>query len=161
MLDFDLWPRYLETLSAVGGRRDVFLFSCGTANKRKVLTACGAGIPSLRVCALQLDIVEEMAGGRQEARNHERGRRKDGTTFDPRTPRKGRPQASQAAALSTHLQFPPAAHSGLPKKGIFNRQNLFRGFVPACHNVLSEVDTTANCWSLNRSCSPLMGWSSF
>ena len=47
------------------------------------------GIPS-RGCALQLDIVEEMAGGRQEARNREAGRRKDGTTHDPRTSRKGR-----------------------------------------------------------------------
>ena len=44
------------------------------------------GIPS-RGCALQLDIVEEMAGGRQEARNREEGRRKDGTTYDTRTPR--------------------------------------------------------------------------
>ena len=47
------------------------------------------GIPS-RGCALQRDTVEEMAGGRQEARNREAGRRKDGTTKDPRTPRKGR-----------------------------------------------------------------------
>ena len=36
------------------------------------------GIPS-RGCALQLDIVEEMAGGHQAARNREAGRRKDGT----------------------------------------------------------------------------------
>ena len=57
------------------------------SDKRQVLTACG--IPS-RGCAQQLDIVEEMAGGRQEARNREASRRKDGTTFDPRTPRKGR-----------------------------------------------------------------------
>ena len=39
---------------------------------------------------MQLNIVEKMAGGRQEPRNREAGRRKDGTTHDPRTPRKGR-----------------------------------------------------------------------
>ena len=82
------------------------------------------GIPS-RGCALQLDIVEEMAGGRQEARNREDGRRKDGTTHDPRTPRKGR-------LRPVKLQFPPAAHSGLPKRhlcrGHFYSQNLLSWF---------------------------------
>ena len=67
------------------------------------------GIPS-RGCALQLDIVEEMAGGRQEARNREAGRRKDGTTYDPRTPRKGRLrpvklQLIHPAAVSTCCPF--------------------------------------------------------
>ena len=58
------------------------------SDKRQVFDGL-RGIPS-RGCALQLDIVEEMAGGRQEPRNREAGRRKDGTTYDPRTPRKGR-----------------------------------------------------------------------
>ena len=67
------------------------------------------GIPS-RGCALQLDIVEEMAGGRQETRNHEASRRKDGTTYDPRTPRKGRLrpvklQLIHPAAVSTCCPF--------------------------------------------------------
>ena len=39
---------------------------------------------------MQLNIVEKTAGGRQEPRHREAGRRKDGTTHDPRTPRKGR-----------------------------------------------------------------------
>ena len=56
-----------------------------------------------------------MAGGRQEAQNREAGRREDGTTHDPRTPRKGRLRPVKAAAYPTLLQFPPAAHSGLPK----------------------------------------------
>ena len=43
-----------------------------------------AGVP----CSLK--IVQKMAGGRQEARNREAGRRKDGTTHDPRTSREGR-----------------------------------------------------------------------
>ncbi len=48
-----------------------------------------ARIPS-RGCPMQLNIVEQMAGGHREPRNREAGRRKDGTTHDPRTPRKGR-----------------------------------------------------------------------
>ena len=61
---------------------------------------------------MQLKIVEKMAGGRQEARNREAGRRKDGTTHDTA---EGPPQASKAAAYPTLLHFLPAAHSGLPK----------------------------------------------
>ena len=37
-----------------------------------------------------LKIVQKMASGGQEARNREAGRRKDGTTHDPRTSGKGR-----------------------------------------------------------------------
>ena len=64
---------------------------------------------------MQLNIVEKMAGGRQEPRNREAGRRKDGTTHDPPHTAEGPPQASQAASYPTLLRFPPAAHSGLPK----------------------------------------------
>ena len=58
------------------------------SDKRQVFDGL-RGSPS-RGCATQLNIVEKMAGGRQEPQNREAGRRKDGTTHDPRTPRKGR-----------------------------------------------------------------------
>ena len=57
---------------------------------------------------MQLNIVEKMAGGRQE------GRRKDGTTMTPA--HRGRTASGQSScSFSNSLQFPPAAHSGLPK----------------------------------------------
>ena len=95
------------------------------------------GIPS-RGCALQLDIVEEMAGGRQEARNREAGRRKDGTTYDPRTPRKGRLrpvklQLIHPAAVSTCCPF-WFTEKGICAVAIFTDKTCFVVFVPACHN---------------------------
>ena len=53
-----------------------------------------AGVPS------SLKIVEKVAGGRQEARNREAGRREDGTTHDPPHTAEGPPQASQSCSLS-------------------------------------------------------------
>ena len=54
---------------------------------------------------MQLDIVEKMAGGRQEPRNREAGRRKDGTTHDPRTPRKGRLRPVKLQLIQLRCSF--------------------------------------------------------
>ena len=94
-------------VSAVGGRRDVFLCNLGTATNVRFDGLRGM---SLRAgCAMQLNIFEK-AGGRQEPRHREAGRRKDGTTMTRRTPRKGRLrpvklQPIQSAAVSTCCQF--------------------------------------------------------
>ena len=96
------------------------------SDKRQVFDGL-RGFPS-RGCALQLDIVEEKARGRHEARNREAGRRRDGTTHDPG---RAASKASHAAAYPNQLQFPPAAHSGLRQRylsrGHVYRPNLFRG----------------------------------
>ena len=98
------------TVSADG----VFLFFFHAAQRQTSGFDGLRGIPS-RGCALQLDIVEEMAGGRQEARNREAGRRKDGTTYDPPHTAEGPPQASQAAPSCSFHLLPVLV---LPKKAI-------------------------------------------
>ena len=76
-----------------------------------------------------------MAGGRQEARNREAGRRRDGTTHDPRTA-EGPPQ--RPVNLLPILVYRQRHLS----RGHFRRQNL--------EQLYYRRDTIANCCSLNR-----------
>ena len=110
------------TFSADGGRRDAFLLS--PAAQRHTSGFDGLrGIPS-RGCALQLDIVQEIAGGRQEARNREAGRRNDGTTYDPPHTAEGPPQDSQAAA------YPPSCSFHLLPILVYRKRHVPWPFLP-------------------------------
>ena len=79
------WCKKLLVLTVV----DEMCFFLSAAQRQTSGFWRPARIPS-RGRPMQLNIVEQMAGGRQEQRNREAGRRKDGMTRDPRTPRKGR-----------------------------------------------------------------------
>ena len=140
--------------------RCVPCFPCGTATNVKFWRP--ARNPFARVCTAARHRWRNCWRSPRSAEPRSRPPQRRNDLWPPHTSERP-PQASQAAA------YPPSSFHLLPIlvyrkrhlcRGHFYRQNLFRGFVPACHNCAYWSDTTANCWSLNRSRSPLMGWSS-
>ena len=103
-----LWERQFAKSLVLTVCDEMTLFLNAAQRQTSGLTACAD--PFTQVCKCSC----APAGGRQKPRHREAGRRKDGTTMTPA--HRGRAASGQSScSFSNSLQFPPAAHSGLPK----------------------------------------------